>query len=266
MTIIADYLSICEQAARAGGQVLQQWVDRFSVREKGWGDLVTEADFEAQKTIREIIRGTFPEHAMLAEAQDAASDPSTSAEFRWLVDPLDGTMNYVHGVPHYATSVALEHRGELLVGVVFDPCLDECFTAAAGHGAHLNGKPIRTSEVTEPDDALAAVGFPPGMAENAPDLLVFLEVVTRCQGIRRTGSAALNLCYVAAGRFDFYWSFATKIWDVAAGVLMVREAGGEVTAPDGRPFDLDSAQFLTAANRRLHTRVQPMVDAGIGRR
>jgi len=266
MTLIADYLSVCENAAKAGGDVLLRWTDRFTVREKGRGDLVTEADFQSQKIVREFLLGRFPHHGMLAEEDDPASGGASAAGFRWVVDPLDGTMNYVHGVPHYAVSIALEHCGELLVGAVYDPCLDELFSAAAGQGARCNGKPIRSSNITDPDEALAVMGFPPGMAKDAPDLRVFLEVVTRCQGIRRTGSAALNLCYIAAGRFDFYWSFSTKIWDVAAGALILQEAGGEVTAPEGGPFDLESGQFLAAANEQLHAKVQPMVTAGVARR
>ena len=161
--------------------------------------------------------------------------PATArAEYRWIVDPLDGTTNFVHGVPHYCVSLALERNGELLVGAVYDPLLEECFTAAAGQGAWLNGRPIHTSQVSLLSEALAAVGFPPKVTRDSPDLLLFLEMVCRCQAIRRTGSSALNLCYLAAGRFDLYWSYSTNIWDVAAGVLILREAGGHDNIPRGR--------------------------------
>ena len=178
-----------------------------------------------------------------------------AGECRWIVDPVDGTTNYVHGVPHYCISLALECGGELLVGAVYDPALDECFTASRGRGAWLNGRPIRTSGVTELSDALAAVGFPTSVASDSPDLLMFLDMLPRCQAIRRTGCSALNLCYLAAGRFDLYWSYCTKIWDVAAGALLVQEAGGCISSPGGGPFELETAQFLAAGTPALHAKL-----------
>jgi myo-inositol-1(or 4)-monophosphatase len=178
------------------------------------------------------------------------------AEYRWITDPLDGTTNYAHGVPHYCVSLALERSGDLLVGAVYDPVLDECFTAAAGRGARLNERPIATSGVSELSEALAAVGFPPDVQPNSPDLLLFLEMLHHCQAIRRTGSSALNLCYLAAGRFDVYWSYSTKIWDVAAGALILREAGGAITSPSGGDFVLETGHFLAAANEKLHAQLQ----------
>lgn len=260
MNVISDYSTICEKAVRAGGAVVLDWVDQFEVREKGPADLVTEADFASQEAIRKIIHDAFAEHSFLGEEQNESTPaPAASPEYRWIVDPLDGTTNYVHRVPHYCVSLALERRGELLVGAIFDPVHDECFTAAAGEGARLNGRPIHTSELSELSDALAAVGFSPQARPDAPDVKVFLEALGRCQAIRRTGSSALNLCYIAAGRFDVYWSFSTKVWDVAAGVLIVREAGGVVTSPDGGPFILDDARFLAAANGPLHDQLREMV-------
>jgi len=254
-----DYLTTCERAARAGGAVVLDWIDRFDVREKGPADLVTQADLASQETIQEIILDAFPKHSVLGEEDHPDADSAARSEYRWIADPLDGTTNYVHRVPHFSVSVALERNGELLVGTVFDPVSQECFTAAAGEGAKLNGQPIRTSEVVNLSDALAAVGFPPQTDRDSPDLAVFLEAVMNCQAIRRTGSSALNLCYLAAGRFDVYWAASTKIWDIAAGVLMVREAGGSVTAPDSGPFVLDTGQFLAAANPTLHARLSEMV-------
>ncbi len=237
----SDYLRVCEEAVRAGGQVIQDWVGRVEVRRKGPADLVTQADLCSQETIRRLVLGAFPDHCLLGEetSEQAPCPPGTRAEFRWIVDPLDGTTNYVHGVPHYCVSLALERQGELITGAVFDPVLDECFTAAASQGAWLNGRAIRTSRVSALGDALAAVGFPPGAGRDCPDLLLFLEMLPHCQAIRRTGSAALNLCYVAAGRFDLYWSFSTHVWDVAAGALILREAGGCISSPSGGPFNLD---------------------------
>jgi myo-inositol-1(or 4)-monophosphatase len=255
-----DYARICEKAARAGGASVQSWLGRIDVREKGPADLVTQADLASQEVIRETVLGAFPDHSLLGEEQDPhTATPAPRTEYRWIADPLDGTTNFVHGVPHYSVSLALERHGELLVGAIYDPVRNECFTTIAGEGAYLDGRPIRTSKVRELSDALAAVGFPARTPRDCPDLLVFLEALEPCQAIRRTGSTALNLCYLAAGRFDVYWSFSSKIWDVAAGVLLVREAGGVVTSPDGGQFLLEQAQFLAAANGQLHAHLRELV-------
>jgi myo-inositol-1(or 4)-monophosphatase len=254
-----EYLRVCEQAVRAGGAVIQDWVGRFEVQKKGPADLVTQADLASQQEIERIVLGRFPDHCLLGEEADGSQTPAARAEYRWIADPLDGTTNYVHQVPHYCVSLGLERNGELLVGAVFDPVNDECYTASRGGGAYLNGKKIHTSEVSELSESLAVVGFPPNVTMGSHDLLVFLEAVQRCQAIRRTGSAALNLCYVAAGRFDVFWSFATKIWDVAAGALIVREAGGVLTSPEGGEFMLEEARFAAAANRPLHTELLELI-------
>ncbi len=196
---------------------------------------------------------------MLGEEDQIAGNTPSSTEYRWIVDPLDGTTNFVHGIPHYAVSLALEHRGRLLVGTVYDPSADACYTAAEGRGTFLNGKPIRTSRVTELSDAIAGTGFPAKLQPDSPDLLVFNEAVFRCQGVRRTGSASLNLCDVAAGRFDVLWGFSTKIWDIAAGILLIREAGGVVTSTEGDEVDISSGRFLASANQELHNELMEMV-------
>jgi myo-inositol-1(or 4)-monophosphatase len=287
----ANWLWVCEEAVRAGGRVVQDWAGRFDVRKKGPADLVTQADLASQEVVRKTVLGAFPDHCLLGEEAEPGSagvPPAQSsgtnvspvwaagtaalrdqavgtaapqAEYRWIVDPLDGTTNYVHGVPHYCVSLALERKGRLLVGAVYDPVLDECFTAAAGQGTRLNGRPIHTSRVTALSEALAAVGFPPNARPDASDLRLFLEMLPRCQAIRRTGSSALNLCYLAAGRFDLYWSYSTHVWDVAAGVLIVREAGGCVTSPDGGEFSLEEAQFLAAATPGLHAQAREVAAA-----
>ena len=255
MSTIDEYLRVCEEAVRIGGQVIQGWVGRFEVRQKGPADLVTQADLASQEAVRRAVLGAFPAHCLLGEEKKPGEPAAARAEYRWIVDPLDGTTNFVHGVPHYSVSLALERNGELLVGAVYDPILDECFTAAVGQGARLNGRPIHTSSVSTLSETLAAVGFPPNVRRDAPDLMLFLEMTCRCQGIRRTGSSALNLCYLAAGRFDVYWSYSTKIWDVAAGALILREAGGHITSPTGGDFRLEEAHFLAAANRELHAKL-----------
>ncbi len=248
-------MRVCEAAARIGGRVIEDWAGRVQVSLKGPGDLVTQADLASQEAVRQTVLAAFPDHCLLGEESKQDEFPPDRAEFRWIVDPLDGTTNYVHGVPHYAVSLALEQNGELLVGTVYNPVLDECFTAATGQGAQLNGRPIYTSKVARLDDVLAGVGFPPHVRPDSPDLLLFLKMVCRCQAIRRTGSAALNLCYLAAGRFDLGWSYSTNIWDVAAGVLILREAGGWITSPKGGDFCLEEARFLAAGTKELHSQL-----------
>jgi myo-inositol-1(or 4)-monophosphatase len=270
MDAIADYARICEEAVRAGGAVLLEKIGRVEAREKGRADLVTEADLASQEVVRRIVLDAFPGHSVLGEEDGLGRDPRAGresgppAEYRWIVDPLDGTTNYVHQVPHFCVSLALERSGELLVGAVYDPVAEECFAAAVGAGARLNGKPIRTSDVSDLSQALATVGFPAVVTAESPDLRLFLAALGRCQAIRRTGSAALNLCYLAAGRFDASWCFSTKAWDVAAGALLIVEAGGTVTAPDGGPFALLSGQYLAAANRTLQAQLRGLVrEAGL---
>jgi myo-inositol-1(or 4)-monophosphatase len=256
MSAIDDYLRVCEEAVRAGAREIRKWDGRFEVRKKGPADLVTQADLASQEAVRRIVLGAFPEHCLLGEEKTPGQPAADRTEYRWIVDPLDGTTNFVHGVPHYSVSLALERNGDLLVGAVYDPKLEECFTAAAGQGARLNGQPIHASQVSLVSEALAVVGFPPNVKRDSPDLLLFLEMVGRCQAIRRTGSSALNLCYMAAGRYDLYWSYSTNIWDVAAGVLILREAGGHITSPTGGDFSLEEAHFLAAANRGLHAQLR----------
>jgi myo-inositol-1(or 4)-monophosphatase len=259
MTQITAFLDVCESAAKAAGRAIQDLVGKTSVHLKGPADFVTEADFAAQEVVKKSVLGVFPQHSVLGEEDLLPGNTPSTTEFRWIVDPLDGTTNFVHGIPHYAVSLALEHKGRILVGTVYDPSRDDSFTAAEGGGAYLNGRPIRTSSVTKLSDAIAGTGFPAQLMPDSPDLLVFNEALFRCQGVRRTGSAALNLCDVAAGRFDVLWGLSTKIWDIAAGVLLIREAGGIVTSPEGGEVDLGSGRFLASANMELHRQLLDMV-------
>jgi len=251
--VMSEYLRVCEQAARAAGEVLLDWQGRFGVREKGPADLVTEADLAAQNTIREILLGAFPDHRFLGE-EDTSEDGDAGDEslFRWIVDPLDGTTNYVHGIPIFSVSVALEKAGEILVATVLNPVSGECFTAQAGQGAYLGDKPMRASETTRIEDALVAASFPPRTAPDSLDVARFVAVLPYCRAVRRLGSAALNLCYVAAGRLDAYWASNAKTWDVAAGLLLIREAGGIVTAIDGGPLNLAHPLLAAASTESLH--------------
>jgi myo-inositol-1(or 4)-monophosphatase len=259
---LSDYRAVCEKAVRAAGRLLLEKQGRVQVREKGPSDLVTEADLASQEMVRQIVLGAFPEHCLLGEEDSKPAAPRT--EYRWIVDPLDGTTNYVHGIPFYSVSLALERSGELLVGAVYHPAADECFIAVLGQGAFLNGQRMHTSQVAELSHAVAATGFPPDVTKRSPDLLIFNEATPLCQSMRRTGSAAMNLAYVAAGRMDVFWSFSTKVWDVAAGGLLVREAGGVVTSPMGGKFALDSGQFLAAATPALHGQFKELIHRAVG--
>jgi myo-inositol-1(or 4)-monophosphatase len=244
-----DFLSVAESATRTGGSVLIQWKGKVAAREKGPRDLVTEADLASQQEIQRVIQAYFPEHDFLGEESIPGERRS---EYRWIVDPLDGTMNYVHQLRSYAVSVALEHKGQVIAGVVYDPELDECYTAATGTGAWRNGERISPSECRVLEQALVAASLPPRPERNSPEVRRFLEVIHACRGLRRLGSAALNLCYVAQGSLDAYWATSVKIWDIAAGMLILQEAGGVMTSLSGGAIDFDRPYFAAAATPALH--------------
>jgi len=252
-------LKLCEEATRRGGVVLEALFGKVSAREKAPADLVTEADTKSQQTMVAFLREATPDFSVLAEEGAGRVAPCPEGSYRWVIDPLDGTTNYAHGVPFYSVSVALQRGKDIVAGAVFNPPGNECFTAEGGGGAFLNGKPIRTSHVMEPAGALAALGFPPRVGMDDPDVAAFLSTLFHCQAIRRTGSAALNLCYVACGRFDTAWSYGTKIWDHAAGGLIVREAGGIVTLPDGTELVPEIGAFLASATPELHEAMVALV-------
>ena len=252
-----ELLKVCEQAARAGAAQLLAWRGRFRTREKALHDLVTDADLAAERAIREVIAEHYPDHGILGEEAPAAEE--LQRPYCWVVDPLDGTINYAHGLPCYAASIAVSHRGQLQAGVVYDPEREECFTAALGEGAWLNGAPMAPSSVSEIGSALVAVSFPANLTPESADLQAFLRVAPRCQAVRRTGSAALNLAYVACGRLDGHWAHDIYPGDAAAGILLVREAGGVTTACDGAPFNLAKADYLAASTPKLHEALLPLV-------
>lgn len=245
-----EFLETAVLAARCAGAVLQEWSQKFTVTEKSRANLVTEADVNSQETIHRIIGERFPDHGFLGE--ENLEVVGSSAQYRWIIDPLDGTTNYVHGFPFYAVSIALERAGELIVGVISDPSRDEVFSAVKGQGAFLNGRPIRCSEIELLSDGFCVASLPVGPCGDEPQIQQFLRVLPKARTVQRTGSAALNLSYVACGRVDAYWSGTLKPWDQAAGALIVTEAGGKVSKMDDSSFDVQAPNLLASNGRRLH--------------
>ncbi len=255
------YGAVAEDAARQAGAVLMEYVGKFHVKEKGRADLVTEADVAAQAKVKELVLNAFPEHALLGEEVMPGADAHRAAagRFRWIVDPLDGTTNYVHGMPHFCVSLALECGGELLAAAIYAPPVEECYTAVLGGGAFLNGRPIHVTTAREPEESLVGVGFPPAAGYDAPDVIGFMNILNACQAIRRTGSTAMNMAYVAAGRFDASWNFYTNPWDMAAGALLVTEAGGVLTDITGAAFCVDGHSYFVTATRELHEKFDALL-------
>lgn len=251
--------------ARASSHVIGAWEGSLSGREdvqfKGEVDLVTATDKAAEKLLVEHLQEAFPDHAIVAE-EGTAADTTKDAEFIWYVDPLDGTTNFAHGHPHFGISLALIRGGDLLFGLVKDPLRDETFVAHAGEGATLNGRRIHVSAVNDLNGALLATGFPYDRRELTDFYLGFVgDFMRRAQGIRRAGTASLDLCYVACGRIDGFWELKLKPWDTSAGALIVREAGGTVSDFRGGAFDPHGSETL-ASNGRIHA---AMVDVLVAR-
>ena len=245
-------LNFAIQTAREAGRILSEKFGRVEVSHKGDIDLVTEADLAAERLIIERISGHFPRHAILTEESgDVAEAGRPDAEYKWIIDPLDGTTNYAHGYPTFCVSVALEHRGSVVVGAVYDPTRDEMFAAERGGGATLNGRRIRVSETDELNRALVCTGFPYDVRERGDFARHFRAFIMRAQSVRRDGAAALDLAYVASGRFEGFYEEGLRPWDVAAGVLLVEEAGGRVTHYDGTEFDIYN-QRIAASNGLIH--------------
>jgi len=260
---LADYLEAAREAARRAAVVLEDWRHRFQVREKGRFDLVTDADLESQRTIREFLAQRFPEHGFLGEEDKASQKrPGSDSPPTWIVDPIDGTTNYVHDCPLYCISIGLQVAGELVVGVVHDPSRNELFAAAQGEGAWLGERQLKTSAIDNLNQALLATGFPPDLRGQEKTLAWWHHFSLRTQSLRRTGSTALNLAYVAAGRFDGYWAFDNNVWDVAGATVLVREAGGVITNTDGSAYDPYTPDAL-ASNGPLHRVLLEHMRAGL---
>lgn len=238
-----------ELAHRAGALLRARQEQERSVQSKGYADIVTDADHASEALIVEAIRKRFPDHSVLAEEGGEAAG---AGEFQWLVDPLDGTLNYAHGMPVYSVSLAVLRQGRLHIGVVYDPSRGELFAAERGGGARCNGRPLHVSRTAALAESLLTTGFPYDRLERPENnLREHNHLLMCCQDVRRPGSAALDLCYVAAGRTDAHWELGLKPWDVAAGALIVLEAGGSVTDWHDRPW-LPHGDRLVASNGRIH--------------
>jgi myo-inositol-1(or 4)-monophosphatase len=243
-------LKVAVAAAEAAGGVLRDGFGRqHQIEYKGEADLVTEADEEAEQKIMEVIHEAFPDHGMLTEE---GGEMQGQGNARWIVDPLDGTTNYAHGLPLFCTSIALEKDNEVVLGVVHDPMTNETYAAERGAGATLNGEPLEVSSTSEPARALLGTSFADRPEELEVGLEVFGRLASLARGMRRLGSGALDLCYVAAGRLDGCYERGFSAWDVAAGVLIVEEAGGRVTDHRGSRLDPEQSEGLVASNGIVH--------------
>ena len=240
--------AMAEIAREAGALLMGYFHRRVKVEYKGDVDLVTEADRASEALITKRIRERWPGHNIMGEEGTRSEQGS---DYRWYVDPLDGTTNFAHGYPVFCVSLGLEHKDERVAAVIFDPTRDEMFTAEKGGGAFLNGRPIHVSTVDNLAECLVATGFPSHKRHQNPNIFFYHQITLKTHGVRRAGSAALDLCDVACGRFDGFWEFNLNPWDTAAGVLIVQEAGGRVTRFDAQPFRIDSRETL-ASNGHVH--------------
>ena len=268
MTLIPDpiFLATAVEAALAAGQIQRQYFralnQKLKVDKKGPIDLVTAADLQVEREFRQLIQARFPSHSVLGEEQGSGvKDSEAPARHRWIIDPVDGTTNFAHGLALFCSSIALEIDGVVAVGAVYDPMAEELFTAERGVGAWLNGAPLRVSTCDRMLEALLCTGFPYTVHDKRQQMVdVFAEFLGIAQGVRRLGSAALDLCYVGAGRFEGFWEQKLHPWDMAAAALIVEEAGGRVTDYQDAPVDMFRGQIV-ASNGHIH---RAMIDA-IGR-
>ena len=233
-------------AAKTTGLFLKKNIDKaHRIEFKGAIDIVTEMDTKAENLIIKTLKNTFPDHGILTEE---SQEQKTNSEYRWIIDPLDGTTNYSHGFPVFCVSIALEKNGEIILGVVYNPMLNELFTAEKGKGAYLNNKKIKVSDIKELTKSLLATGFPYDVRTSEQNNIAnFARFAVKAQAIRRAGSAALDMCYVACGRFDGFWELKLKPWDTAAAMLIINEAGGMVTDFKGNPFSFYSGETLASS-------------------
>lgn len=256
---ISEMLSVAVEAAREAGETLLERLQTdIRISKKGRTDLVTEMDLKSEKIIVDRIRRSFSDHQILAEEGGSLAG---KAPYKWVIDPLDGTTNYAHGYRFFSVSIALEMEDQLVLGVVYDPVTDELFTAERGRGARLNGKPIHVSDQKALIDSLLCTGFSYHQQQRMANLEYFGRFLTTARAVRRDGSAALDLCYVACGRFEALWELTLHPWDVAGGKIIVEEAGGRVTRFDGTPCTIYEQEIL-ATNGRIHDQVLRILQGG----
>lgn len=242
-----------ETARDAGRILLEKFGTSIEVNKKGDINLVTEADLASEALIIDRIKSYFPKHSVLAEESGAAVVDGLST-WKWIIDPLDGTTNYAHGYPCFAVTIALEHESEIKLGVTFDPTRDEMFSAERGNGASLNNRPIRVSNTEQLSEALIVTGFPYDFKSKPQFASHLTDFLYHARGVRRDGSAAIDMAYVASGRFDGFWEEGLNPWDMAAGVLLIEEAGGQVTGYDRSKFSIYAPPVL-ASNGIIHTQM-----------
>jgi len=254
------YFNAAREAAQKAGRMLKENIDvPREIFFKGAVDLVTNFDNQSQKMIFNHLSMRFPDHNFIAEE---GLHEEKGTEFRWIIDPIDGTTNYAHSFPIFSVSIALEKKGEVVIGVVYDPMREELFSSVRGEGAFLNGKKIKVSSVDDIDKSLVATGFPYDVREsNVNNISHFNNFLTRTQAIRRCGSAAMDLCYVACGRLDGFWELKLSPWDVAAGALIVREAGGRISDFQNREFRIFGSEVL-ATNSLIHKHMKDVLQLG----
>jgi len=253
--LVPDAMKVGIEAARAAGKILCDMLETAAVREKAPKDLVTDADIAAQNCIEGRILAAFPSHQFLGEEclqPTVFREMASSVEWLWVVDPLDGTVNYAHRMPNFAVSIALMHRGQAVLGIVLDPMANELYVAMLGQGATVNGRKLKSSGCTKLNAALVAASFPPQVQKDSIEIAQFIDIVVHSQSVRRLGSAALNLCYVAQGRLDAYWAGFLKVWDVAAGALIATESGAILTKHNGEPHDSWAGDLVLAGSEELH--------------
>jgi len=246
-----------EMARDAGQLLLEKFGRKLTVSKKGDINLVTEADLASEELIIERIKSYYPKHAILAEESGEAKIDG-AGEWKWIIDPLDGTTNFAHGYPCWCVTLALEHNGEVVIGVTFDPTRDELFAAERGHGASLNNKPIRVSTTEELAESLIVTGFPYDFKRREDFARHLTEFLLHSRGVRRDGSAAIDMAYLACGRFDGFWEEGLNPWDMAAGVLLIEEAGGHVSGYDTSIFSIYSPPIL-ASNGLIHSQMSAIL-------
>lgn len=256
-----DLKKVAVEAARRGGAIVEEKARQgFRVEHKDVVNLVTDADRLAEQAIVDTIRSAYPDHRILSE--ECGQHVAGTSPYQWVIDPLDGTTNFAHGFPSYCVSIGLEYHGRCILGVVFDPTRQELFVADIHRGAVLNGVPLHVSSAASLNAALLVTGFAYDIRESPNNNLNhFSRFALRAQGLRRTGAAALDLCYVAAGRFDGFWELKLQAWDMAAGVVIVQEAGGRVSDFSGGPFSIYGKE-LVASNGRLHDEMLAVLRQG----